>query len=92
MKNQLAIFSMLALAITSIVSFILLKKMIIIEVGTIIFFIGFIWELYGTKKGLWDYNPSSIYTIAGRVPIEVTLSYFFTGMAVATYIFFRLGI
>jgi len=92
MKNQLAILSMLGLAITGITSFILLKKMIIIEVGAIIFFIGFIWELYGTKKGLWGFNPSPIYTIADRVPIETALSYFFIGMVAASYVIFRLSI
>jgi hypothetical protein len=92
MKNQLAILSMLGLAITGITSFILLKKMIIIEVGAIIFLTGFTWELYGTKKGLWNNKPSPIYTIAGRLPIETALSYFFIGMVAASYVIFRLSI
>jgi len=90
MKNQLALLSMFGLAIASITSLILLKKMIIIEVGAMIFFIGFVWELYGTKKGLWVYNPSPIYTIADRIPIEIALSYLFIGMAAASYVIFRL--
>lgn len=92
MKNQLAILSMLSLAITGITSFILLKKMIIIEVGAIIFLIGFTWELYGTKKGLWSFNPSPIHTIADRIPIETALSYFFIGMIAASYVILRLSI
>jgi uncharacterized membrane protein YoaT (DUF817 family) len=81
---------MLGLLIIGISGFILLKKMLIVEVGSILFFVGLIWELYGTKKGLWNYEPSPFYTIAGRVPIETLLSYFFLGMVAASYIIFRL--
>lgn len=92
MENQWIIFSMLGLAIIGISSFMIFKKMLIIELGTIIFFISLIWELYGTKKGLWKNNPSPIYTIAGRLPIEIALSYFFLGMIAASYVIFRLMI
>jgi len=90
MKNQWLIISMFGLAIIAIPSFIFLKKMLIIELGTIIFFIGLTWELYGTKKGLWKNSSSPIYNIANRLPIEIALSYFFLGMIAASYVIFRL--
>jgi len=92
MKNQISVLSMLILAMASIAGFIFFKNIIIIEVGAIVFFTGFAWELYGTGKGLWDYNPSQICTIAGRVPIEILLSYLFLGMSAACYVLFRLVI
>jgi uncharacterized membrane protein len=92
MKNQWTIFSMFGLAIIGISGFILLKKALIIEIGSILFFVGLIWELYGTKRGLWNYESSPIYTIAGRIPIETLLSYFFLGMVATSYIIFRLVI
>jgi len=90
MKNQWTIISMFGLAIIAISSFIFLKNSFIIELGLIIFFIGLIWELYGTKSGLWKNNPSPIYSIANRLPIEIALSYFFLGMIAASYVIFRL--
>lgn len=68
------------------------KNTIIIETGILGMLANLIYELRGTRNKGWRYSPASLYMIAGRLPIEVILSYFFTGMAVATYIFFRLGI
>ena len=90
MENQLSIVSMFVLAIIGLSGFILLKEILIIEVATIVFFIALIWELYGTKKGLWNYDPSPIYTIVGRIPIEILISYFFLGMIAASYVIFRI--
>jgi len=92
MKNLWTIFSMFGLAIIGISGFILFKKTLIIEAGSIAFFSGLIWELYGTKKGLWKNSPSPIFTIANRLPIEIALSYFFLGMIAASYVTFRLMI
>jgi len=68
------------------------KNTIIIETGILGMLVNLIYELRGTRNKEWRYSPASLYMIAGRLPIEVILSYLFTGMAVATYMFFRLGI
>lgn len=68
------------------------KNTIIIETGILGMLCNLIYELRGTRNKEWRYSPASLYMIAGRLPIEVILSYLFTGMAVATYMFFRLGI
>jgi len=79
---------MIPIGITGLVVY---KNTIIIETGILGMLCNLAYELCGTRNKEWRYSPTSLYMIAGRVPIEVTLSYFFTGMAVATYIFFRLG-
>ena len=49
------------------------------------------WENYTTKWGLWRYRKSRVYMIFGRIPVEVPITYFFLGAAIATYILFRVG-
>jgi len=68
------------------------KNTIIIETGVLGMVGNLIYELRGTKNKDWKYSPASLYMIAGRLPIEVILTYLFTGMAAAAYVFFRLGI
>jgi len=68
------------------------KNTILIETGILGMLSDFIYEISGTKNKDWKYSPASLYMVVGRLPIEVILTYLFTGMAVAAYIFFRLGI
>ena len=74
------------------IGFAIYKNTIIIETGMLGMLGNLIYELRGTKNKDWKYSPTSLYMIAGRLPIEVILTYLFTGMAVAAYVFFRLGI
>jgi hypothetical protein len=76
----------------SIIGLLVYKNTILIESGILGALGNLIYELHGTKNKRWKYSSASLYMIAGRVPIEVTLTYFFSGMTFATYIFFRLGI
>jgi hypothetical protein len=90
-KNWWGTLCMFLVASIGITGFFLSKNSLIIEFGMIVFTIGFIQELRGMKKKLWLYSSSPIYMIAGRIPIEIALSYLFLGMTAATYIIFRLS-
>jgi uncharacterized membrane protein len=79
------------LALIGSLGFLTYKNFIIIELGLIGFVADLIYELYGTAKGWWSYNYSSIYVIASRVPIEVPLMYFFMGAMAALFVLWRLG-
>ena len=75
----------------AIAGLIIYKNIFIIEPGILGAIGSLIYELYGTKKKLWSYSSSPIYMIAGRIPIEVILTYFFGGMLAAVYILYRLS-
>lgn len=85
-------FLLYLLAFVGIASLLTFRNMISIEVGLIGAVADVIFELWGTKEGLWTYYQDSVYKIGGRLPIEITLSYFFLGILAANYIFFRLGL
>jgi len=87
--NPILLLIMMPIGVMGLVVY---KNTIIIEAGILGMLGSLIYELRGTRNKEWRYSPASLYMIAGRIPIEVILSYFFAGMAVATYIFFRLGI
>jgi len=87
--NPILLLIMMPIGVMGLVVY---KNTIIIETGILGMLGNLIYELHGTRNKEWRYSPASLYMIAGRLPIEVILSYLFTGMAVATYIFFRLGI
>jgi hypothetical protein len=87
--NPILLLIMMPIGLMGLVVY---KNTIIIETGILGILGNLIYELRGTRNREWRYSPASLYMIAGRLPIEVILSYLFTGMAVATYIFFRLGI
>lgn len=76
----------------AIIGLVIYKNTIIIEAGIISAIGNLVYELHGTKNKSWKYSSASLYMVAGRVPIEVVLTYFFSGMTFATYFFFRLGI
>ena len=87
--NPLFLLIVIPIAIIGLVVY---KNTIIIEPGILCALGGLIYEIHGTKNKNFEYPQASLYLIVGRLPIEVILVYFFSGMACATYIFFRLGI
>jgi uncharacterized membrane protein len=64
---------------------------VMIEVGIITFVLDVFWELRGTGKGWWKYDKSPIFNIAGRVPIEIPLTFFFLGIWAVGIVLFTLG-
>jgi len=74
-----------------LIGFAVYKNTIIIEAGVLGMLGNLVYELLATKRNDWRYPTTSLYMIAGRLPVEVILTYLFTGMAAAAYVFFRLG-
>ncbi|MBS3064985.1 MAG: hypothetical protein J4451_00605 [DPANN group archaeon] len=84
--------TLIGLAIVSVIGFLVYRDFVIIELGIIGFVADLLYELYGTAKGWWSYDFLSIYVIAGRLPIEIPLAYFFMGASAVVFVLFRLGI
>ena len=80
--------SMMSIAVAisflfAVFSYASVKSNLILEIGLIMFFVDFVWELHGTKKGLWKYSKSLIFDIGERVPIEIPLIVFFLTCTIA---------
>jgi uncharacterized membrane protein len=84
--------TLIGLAIVSVIGFLTYRNFVIIELGIIGFVADLLYELYGTGKGWWNYDFLSIYVIAGRLPIEIPLAYFFMGASAVVFVLFRLGL
>lgn len=82
---------LIVFGIISIIGVMEYKSPIIIEFGIIAAVADLVYELYGTKKGWWKYGKSR-FMIAGRVPVNVPLTYFFMGMAAVIFVLIRLSI
>lgn len=83
LEKSLMSITMITSFLLAVFSYIIVKSNLIFEVGIIIFFVDFAWELHGTKKGWWKYSKSSIFDIGKRVPIEIPLSAFFSACIIA---------
>ena len=65
---------------------------IMIEIGLATFIADIFIEFNALKDGGYRYKKSLIYTIGGRLPIEIPTTFLFCSMIMALYVFFRLGL